>query len=455
MTARILVVDDVLANVRLLEVRLKVEYFDVKTALNGPDALEIAARERVDLVLLDVMMPGMDGFEVCRELKSRPETAHIPVIMVTALDGVEDRVQGLECGADDFLTKPVSEIALITRVKSLVRLKMMTDELSLRAATMQSVGVDSAEIFASDSDFRGRILLVDDRQSSVEKVKAALGDDFMIDDQPDPALAFQSAESTGYDLIIVSLNLSGSDGLRFCSQVKMIENARHTPVLLVADPDEKPTLLRALDLGVNDYIIRPVEENELRARVRTQMRRKIYADRLRGMVTNAVELAITDPLTGLHNRRYLDSHLRSLIDRSKEAGKPVALLAFDLDFFKGINDTYGHDAGDDVLREFAHRLKKSVRGIDLVVRQGGEEFLVVMPETDSKYAVMVANRLRQDVEDELFNTRTEDRIPVTVSVGVAELQGDDDDADSLMRRADQALYAAKRDGRNRVVADAA
>ncbi|HSM40696.1 MAG TPA: PleD family two-component system response regulator, partial [Afifellaceae bacterium] len=439
MTARILVVDDVLANVRLLEVRLKAEYFDVKTALNGQDALDIAIRDRVDLVLLDVMMPGMDGLEVCRRLKDMPETAHIPVVMVTALDGAQDRIKGLEAGADDFLTKPVSEIALITRVKSLLRLKMMTDELSLRAATMQSVGVDTTEIFSTNRQFDGRVLLVDDRPSSIEKVKSALGDDFSIDQQADPAVAFHLAETVGYDLIITSLNLSGSDGLRFCSQVKMIENTRYTPVLLISDPDEKPMLLRALDLGVNDYIIRPIEVNELRARVQTQLRRKVYADRLRGMVTNAVELAITDPLTGLHNRRYLDSHLRSLVERSANAGKPMSVLAFDLDFFKGINDTYGHDAGDDVLREFAHRLKKSVRGIDLVVRHGGEEFVVVMPETDLKHATNVADRLRQDVEGEVFNTSAGDSIPVTVSVGVSEFQGPSDTAEALMRRADQAL----------------
>jgi two-component system cell cycle response regulator len=397
----------------------------------------------------------MDGLEVCRRLKDMPETAHVPVVMVTALDGAEDRIKGLEAGADDFLTKPVSEIALITRVKSLLRLKMMTDELSLRAATMQSVGVDTTEIFSTNRQFNGRVLLVDDRPSSIEKVKTALGEDFSIDLQADPALAFHLAETVGYDLIITSLNLSGSDGLRFCSQVKMIENTRYTPVLLISDPDEKPMLLRALDLGVNDYIIRPIEVNELRARVQTQLRRKVYADRLRGMVTNAVELAITDPLTGLHNRRYLDSHLRSLVERSANAGKPMSVLAFDLDFFKGINDTYGHDAGDDVLREFAHRLKKSVRGIDLVVRHGGEEFVVVMPETDLKHAMSIADRLRQDVEGEVFNTSAGDSIPVTVSVGVSEFQGPSDTAEALMRRADQALYAAKREGRNRVVADAA
>ena len=455
MTASILVVDDVPANVRLLEVRLKAEYFDVKTAMNGPDALEIAARDRVDLVLLDLMMPGMDGFEVCRILKQQPETAHVPVLMVTALDGVEDRVKGLQCGADDFLTKPTSETALITRVKSLIRLKGMIDELRLRASTVQSVGVEVTEIFSSSKQLGGRVLLVDSQPSSVQMVKLALQGDFSIDQESDPAKAFRLIETVGYDLIIVSLNLSGSVGLRFCSQVKMIESARYTPVLLISDPDEKPALLRAIELGVNDYIVRPIEVNELYARTRTQLRRKIYADRLGSMVTNAMELAIIDPLTGLHNRRYLDCHLRSLIERSAQAGKPIAVLTFDLDFFKGINDTFGHDAGDDVLREFSLRLKKCVRDIDLVVRHGGEEFVVIMPETDAKLAMKIADRLREDVQNELFVTRLGDSIPVTVSVGVAELQGENDSPDALLRRADQALYAAKREGRNRVVADAA
>src|ERR687886_1132822 len=135
MTARVLVVDDVPANVRLLEARLSAEYFDVLTAASGTQALQICQRAQCDIVLLDVMMPDMDGFEVCRRLKANPKTHHIPVIMVTALDQPADRVRGLEAGADDFLTKPVSEIALLARVRSLVRLKMVTDELRMRALT--------------------------------------------------------------------------------------------------------------------------------------------------------------------------------------------------------------------------------------------------------------------------------------------------------------------------------
>jgi CheY-like chemotaxis protein len=143
MTARILVVDDVPANVRLLEARLSAEYFDVTTATGGADALAKCERAECDLVLLDVMMPNMDGFEVCRRLKKNPVTQHIPVVMVTALDQVGDRVAGLDAGADDFLTKPVSDLVLIARVRSLARLKMMTDELRMRAVTSKEIGLEN------------------------------------------------------------------------------------------------------------------------------------------------------------------------------------------------------------------------------------------------------------------------------------------------------------------------
>src|ERR1043165_6569839 len=141
MTARILVVDDVAANLKLMEARLSAEYFDVVTALSGQEALAVCERAECDIVLLDVMMPDIDGFEVCRRLKANPSTHHLPVIIVTALDQASDRVKGLEAGADDFLTKPVSDIALIARVRSLVRLKLVTDELRMRAATTREIGI--------------------------------------------------------------------------------------------------------------------------------------------------------------------------------------------------------------------------------------------------------------------------------------------------------------------------
>ena len=147
MTARVLVVDDILSNVKLLEAKLTTEYFEVVTAYSGEEALKRVAAEPPDIVLLDVMMPGMDGFEVCRRIKADPKTAHVPVIMVTALDQPADRIAGLDAGADDFLTKPIDDTALFARVRSLVRLKMMTDELLMREETGQSLGlVEGAEL---------------------------------------------------------------------------------------------------------------------------------------------------------------------------------------------------------------------------------------------------------------------------------------------------------------------
>ncbi len=171
MTARVLVVDDVPANVKLLEARLSAEYFDVTTASNGIDALALCERAECDIILLDVMMPELDGFEVCRKLKSNPHTHHIPVVMVTALDQPSDRVRGLEAGADDFLTKPVTDIALISRVRSLARLKMVTDELRMRAVTSKEIGLQSPEREAVlDTGRGGRVLIVDDRPSSYERI---------------------------------------------------------------------------------------------------------------------------------------------------------------------------------------------------------------------------------------------------------------------------------------------
>lgn len=457
MTARVLVVDDVPANVKLLEARLSAEYFDVTTANSGAEALAACERAECDIVLLDVMMPGLDGFEVCRKLKSNPATHHIPVVMVTALDQPSDRVAGLQAGADDFLTKPVSDIALIARVRSLTRLKMMTDELRMRAATSREIGIESAEREAiTEQGRQGRILLVDDRRSSYERLAAMLEKEHTVDIESDPSAAlFRSAEGN-YELLIVSLSLENFDGLRLCSQLRSLERTRNLPILAICEPDDTTRLMRGLEIGVNDYLLRPVDGHELQARVRTQIRRKRYTERLRDNVQMSIEAAITDALTGLHNRRYMESHLGKLVELAGSRGKPLAVLVLDIDYFKAINDSYGHDCGDDVLREFAIRVRKSIRGIDLACRIGGEEFVVVMPETDMAVAATVAERLRRKIAAEPFPIEQGRRhIDVTISIGIASLESPQDTAAQLLKRADQALYRAKRDGRNRVVADAA
>jgi two-component system cell cycle response regulator len=457
MSARVLVVDDVPANAKLLEARLTAEYFDVVTATSGAEALALCERAQCDIVLLDVMMPEMDGFEVCRRLKAGPNTHHIPVVMVTALDQPSDRVRGLEAGADDFLTKPVSDIALVARVRSLTRLKLVTDELRMRALTSKEIGIQDPLLASlTDSGRGGRILIVDDWRSSYERIAKVLGGEHRVDVEVDPQEALFHAAEGDYDLLIVSLGLKSFDALRLCSQVRSLERTRNVPILVVVEAEDNARLLRGLEIGVNDYLTRPIDPNEMLARVRTQIRKRRYGARLRDNVQMSMELAITDPLTGLHNRRYMESHVTGLVEQALARGKPLALLVIDIDYFKAVNDVHGHDAGDDVLREFATRLKKSIRGIDLACRYGGEEFVVVMPETDMAVTAIVAERIRRRIAGEPFAIRAgAAALDVTISVGLAALSGVSDTAPQILKRADQALYRAKRDGRNRVVADAA
>lgn len=456
MTARVLVVDDILPNIRLLEARLMAEYFDVLQATSGLEALRICAAGHCDIVLLDVMMPGMDGFEVCRRLKSNPETAHIPVVMVTALDQPADRVRGLDAGADDFLTKPVNEVALIARVRSLTRLKLSLDELRVRALTSAQMGVPSRiEEAIKDEGRNGRIMLVEDRASAVQRLEQTLKPVHDVTVVVDAQEALFSAAEGNFELVIISLGLKDYDGLRLCSQLRTLERTRHIPVLLIADLDDQAKILRGLDLGVNDYLSRPIDRNELLARVRTQVRRKRYADALRDDLESSIQMALLDQLTGLNNRRYLETHLPAMMMQAKSQNRSLCLMILDIDHFKSVNDTHGHDAGDDVLRGFAERVKRVIRTSDLMCRLGGEEFVVIMPDTTLDVAAQIAERVRGSVQAADFHLREGTKsVPVTVSIGLAQ-ERDNPDPDQLVRRADQALYRSKNEGRNRVTAHAA
>ena len=345
--------------------------------------------------------------------------------MVTALDQPSDRVRGLEAGADDFLTKPVSDVALIARVRSLARLKLMTDELRMRAVTSRDIGIESPEREAvAEAGRDGRILIVDDRASSYERIAAMLAGEHSADIEADPNAGLFHAAEGNYDLLIVSLGLENFDGLRLCSQVRSLDRTRNVPILAISDA-----------------------ENNCAARARAGDRRQRLSARVRSTRTNcwracaprsarsatpsgcattcrlSIEMAITDALTGpLQPALHGDATSARWSSRLLSRGKPLTVLVLDIDYFKSINDTHGHDAGDDVLREFALRIRKSIRGIDLACRYGGEEFVVVMPETDLAVATMVAERLRRRIASEPFPIQQGARsIEVTISIGIAAL----------------------------------
>ncbi len=450
MSARVLVVDDVELNRRVLEAMLANEYYQVFTASNGEECLAKALSDSPDIILLDVMMPGMDGFEVCRRLKDDPDTAHIPVVMVTALDDRADRLRGLEIGADDFLSKPVDAPQLIGRMRSLARLKVVIDELRSREASGRRIGVIEGESIR-EGVTGAQILLIEDDEAEAQALAAALSREHVVTIVGPEG----GAGARPPDLAIVALAQGRFDGLKVLARMSSSEATRHLPIVAVADSNDQGRALRALDLGAHDIVYREVDPEELAARVRTLLRRKRHLESIRAALDQSLELAVTDQLTGLHNRRYLHGQLSGLVMRAARGGDPISLIIADIDYFKRINDTYGHDAGDEVLKEFSVRLVSNFRPIDIAARIGGEEFVVALPGMRGDFACLVAERLRRHVAGAGFAILGgRERILVTVSLGVA-VAGPGDTVERLMRRADSALYRAKQAGRNRVVAEAA
>ncbi len=453
MSARVLVVDDIAPNVKLLEAKLTSEYYDVITATSGPQALERVKADTPDIVLLDVMMPGMDGFEVCKLIKSDPATAHVPVVMVTALTDATDRVRGLEAGADDFLSKPVNDVALMARVRSLVRLKMTVDEWRARESTATTLGVsgESAAMMAQATE-KANILVVEDQAFEAQKCQEALSrDQHKVYGVTGGLAALERASVTDCDLIIVSLNMDKEDGLRLCSHLRSNDRTRSVPILMLGQEQDLPKIARGLEIGANDYILRPIDRNELLARVRTQIRRKRFQERLKANYEVSLSMALTDTLTGLYNRRYLNVHLEKLLNSTGDQRKPIAVAMFDLDKFKSINDTYGHAVGDEVLKTTADRLKTRMRGFDLLARTGGEEFVAVLVDVGLEKACFIAERLRRAIGRRAMPVNTPaGQLAVTTSLGLAYIGTNVVSVDEALHRADEQLYKAKEGGRDQV-----
>ncbi|MCB9982555.1 MAG: PleD family two-component system response regulator [Rhodospirillales bacterium] len=454
MSARVLVVDDILPNVKLLEAKLTSEYYDVLTAMNGEEALRKVVEESPDLVLLDVMMPGMDGFEVCNRIKENPKTTHIPVVMVTALTDVQDKVRGLESGADDFLSKPINDTALMARVRSLVRLKMSNDEWRMRENTANQFGVmDETTSPMAECTQGANILVVEDKDFDLQKITNTLeSENKTVRGVQSGVEAMELISKHDFDMIIISLNLESEDGLRLCSHLKSNERTRAVPILMVGTEDDMDRIAHGLEIGAHDYILRPVEKSELLARTRTQIRRKRFQERLRATYEISLSMALTDSLTGLYNRRYLEVHLDKLLKKNQESKKSLAVLMLDIDHFKPVNDTYGHKAGDEALKIFAKRIQDNLRSFDLVARLGGEEFVAILPDVSERRTYMVAERLRRAIADEPLDVGAQTGpINITTSIGGAIIDFEDHTVEEVLERADKALYEAKEGGRNCVV----
>jgi len=456
MVGRVLVVDDVPQNVKLLEAKLTSEYYTVFSAYSGKEALAMVKDTAPDIILLDVMMPEMDGFEACRRLKNDPETSHIPVVMVTALSEMSDRIEGLNSGATDFITKPIDEVHLFARVKSLIRLKTMIDELRMRDQTTQNLGLSNNSALTLDQPVYGHILLVDDDIIQLRNMNEALANYGHSVVSISPSEVVPALQNNNFDLIVISTMLDDMDGLRLAVTIRSQEAMRQVPIMLLIDEDDKPLLVKALELGIDDYLMTPMDGNELIARCSTQIRRKRYQDMLKSSLQQSLSAAVVDSLTGLYNRRYLDSHLDSMFQESVERKAPLSLMSLDIDHFKLINDKpgWGHHIGDEILQQVGKRIVDSIRANDLATRPGGEEFVILMPNTSLEAAAAIAERARSMMESTPFRISAEPHEAVcTVSIGVSSINlgAPEDSPAELLKRADEALYEAKSNGRNRVV----
>lgn len=455
MSARILIVDDIEANRRLLQAKLEAQYHSVLLASHGLQALEMARAHDPEIILLDVMMPGMDGYEVCRRLKADPVTSHIPVVMVTALSDAEDRVRGLDAGAEDFLTKPVDDFLLNSRVNTLMRYSAVTSELRKREANgLRGGAVETPS--ALELDRPARIFLIDDNPRTSTRIATLLRDNGhkVITLLESGSMGDMAQERT--DVLLVSLLSRTFDPLKLCAHFKTNDLTRAVSILLICDPLDRAKAVKGLEIGASDMIMTPIDPQELLARVRTQTRRTRYVEILRDRVDRGLELSVIDQLTGLYNRRYMTHQLQQFMHRAVMGGKPLSVMMLDIDHFKRINDTHGHQAGDEVLQEIADRLRQNIRPMDVACRPGGEEFLVILPETPGDLAFAAAERVRRAVAAGEFSVLGNSRqVAVTISAGVSSLLGPHDTMAELLNRADTALYQAKSAGRNRVQSIAA
>ncbi|MFV9929894.1 MAG: PleD family two-component system response regulator [Rickettsia endosymbiont of Haemaphysalis japonica] len=445
----ILVVDDIEPNIKLLTAKLLKEYYTVLTANSGKEALAILKKGKIDIILLDVMMPAMDGFEVCKTIKTDPETTHIPVVMVTALSDIDDRVKGLEAGADEFLTKPINDTALFVRLKSLSRMKSLIDELKLRNSTNALLGVTNIEMHDTFAD--KKILLINDDVVQAKNIKQMLlkltqkvkvisnSDELDIINEYTP------------DLVIISSTLENDDPLRISVILRGKAEISGVVIILQIDEDGIPLVVKGIELGINDYFVYPIEASELLARIRTQLRRKQYQDNLRNDLEQSVNLAAKDDLTGLFNRRYFDIHLKQMIEKANQESIKLYLLMCDIDNFKHVNDTYGHQAGDKVLTIVSRILKNTLRVTDLIARFGGEEFTILLTDIDISQAIETAERVRVKIEYMDFHIENQiEPLKTTISIGVTKYKKEES-IESFIARADKAMYEAKTTGKNKVV----
>ena len=455
MSGRILIVDDVASNRIVYRARLAAAFYEPLLAIDGASCLSLAVDAQPDLILLDLSLPDMSGHDVLRQLRQDPRTRDIPVIVLTAAQDCEVRLGAFSAGADDVIIKPASDQVLLARVRNLMRGR--ADAGMSRAPAFEAAGLAEAparfEPCATVALVSGQADLARRLQ---QDLSGQLRDRLVVLSRAE-VLAEATATRPGGEVPDVFLiHDEGFDpiaSLRLLSELKSHLATRHSAVCVIGAAGDGDDAAMAFDLGADDVVGLQVSAVELALRTRSLLRRKREGDRRRARIEDGLRLAMVDPLTGLHNRRYALPHLAAIAARAAEAGRDYAVMVVDLDWFKAVNDKHGHAAGDAVLVEVAQRLQSNLRDEDLLARIGGEEFLVVLPDCSTTAARLVAERLCAALDERPIRLASGVSLKVTVSIGVAVSAlsaGGVLSVEALVEQADLALLESKGAGRNQV-----
>jgi diguanylate cyclase (GGDEF)-like protein len=439
---KVLVVEDHPINQQVVQSQLEQMGLTVSLAGNGAEGVEQARREQYDLVLMDIQMPIMDGYEAARAI--RTFNTEIPIIALTAAALVEDREKALQAGMNDHLGKPFSAQQLFDHLRPWLQTRQFAAEPSSVAAETAGSKV-TAQLPVTQ---KRSLLIVDDMTANIRILANLLKDDYTIQVANRGQKALDIARgSHPPDLILLDIIMPEMDGYQVCRELKNNATTNHIPVIFVTAMDAIEDQKKGLSLGAVDYITKPFDADIVKVRVRNHVNLKVKTDMLEGM-------SHVDGLTQVANRRNFDRSLQRELKRLERSGKSLGLIMLDIDYFKPFNDHYGHGKGDECLIKVAAALQQVIkRPGDLLARYGGEEFAAILPETDAGGVARVADAMRAAVEAiDVEHGYSQVADHVTISVGCcAQIVTAETTAEQLLNRADTALYAAKRQGRNRVV----
>jgi len=463
MAGDILIIDGVATNRIVLKVKLLAAQYRIRPCATLAEAKAEIAASLPDLILLDTCTDVAAVHAFCTGLKANDATSQVPIIATGGFTTPRDRVAALKAGADDVLSKPFDDLILQARIRSLLRSRDARQELRMREGTRTALGfAEACNDFSTPAQI---IISTQNNETAPElaRLSATLENAQVRTSAPDDIIQGAFGKPPA-DLFLLDFRSGLVDDkilFRMLSELRSRSATRHAGILTLLPEDARHAAAMALDLGANDIVYCNIDPDEIRHRCTVLIQAKHEADALRRTVETGLEAAITDPLTGLFNRRYAMPHLSRLSKESHKNGRQFAIMVLDLDHFKSVNDTYGHKAGDDVLRQTAARLQGNLRAVDLLARIGGEEFLVAIPNSDVRHAKKAAERLCKLIGSSPFFVGPERKeVRVTMSVGVCLSDGEDandvvEDLGELVSEADVALYAAKCSGRNKVSLSAA